>query len=222
MATKKGKLSDLVPDVENANEGNERGQKILEDSLRRYGGGRSILVDKKNRIIAGNKTHAEAGQIGLDKTIVVETKGDELVVVKRLDLDLEKDEKARELAYADNRSAEVGLSWNPKQVMEDVKKGIDLPKVGFTHAEVTKILEQAKDQLENSQDRHGFSDELLEEHQYLVLYFDNSMDWRMAMELFGVDTVEGTDASEGYERTGLGRVIKGAPVLQMLRKDETG
>jgi hypothetical protein len=51
---KQAKLSDLQPDRRNANKGTERGLKALDHSLRQYGAGRSILVDKHGRIIAGN------------------------------------------------------------------------------------------------------------------------------------------------------------------------
>lgn len=50
---KQAKLSDLQPDRRNANKGTERGLKALDHSLRQYGAGRSILVDKHGRIIAG-------------------------------------------------------------------------------------------------------------------------------------------------------------------------
>lgn len=215
---KRGKLKSLIPDGKNANEGTERGQRVLEDSLRRYGAGRSILLDKKGRIIAGNKTHAEAGQMGMENVVVVETDGSELVAVKRMDLDLEEDDKARELAYADNRAGELGLEWNPKQIMDDLKAGVDLPRVGFTHTEITKILERGQAALEDAAERHGFTEEVLEEHQYVVLYFDNSMDWQMAKDVFDLETVNALDSREGYERAGIGRVIKGAGVLELLKK----
>lgn len=215
---KRGKLKTLTPDDHNANEGTERGQRVLEDSLRRYGAGRSILLDKHGKIIAGNKTHAEAGQMGMENVVVVETDGTELVAVKRMDLDLDKDPKARELAYADNRAGELGLAWSPKQVMDDLKSGIDLPKVGFTHTEITKILERGQQSLEDAAERHGFTEEVLEEHQYVVLYFDNSMDWAMAKEVFGLETVNALDSREGYERCGIGRVMKGQEVLEKLRQ----
>ena len=43
-------------DSRNANKGTERGLALLDKSLRQYGAGRSILVDKNGRVIAGNKT----------------------------------------------------------------------------------------------------------------------------------------------------------------------
>lgn len=49
-------VKDLIFDSHNANKGTSRGRGMLEKSLSKYGAGRSILLDKNNRIIAGNKT----------------------------------------------------------------------------------------------------------------------------------------------------------------------
>jgi hypothetical protein len=49
-------VNDLIADDTNANDGTLRGQDLVCKSLQRFGTGRSILVDKNNRIIAGNKT----------------------------------------------------------------------------------------------------------------------------------------------------------------------
>ena len=107
------KLADLIPDKNNANKGTQRGLKALDTSLRQYGAGRSVLIDRKGRIIAGNKTVERAADIGLDDVIVVETDGTKLVAVKRTDLDLEDDGgKARALATYDNRSGQLDLDWD--------------------------------------------------------------------------------------------------------------
>ncbi len=50
------KIDELIPDGKNANKGTEYGQSLIEKSLRKFGAGRSILIDKNNKIIAGNKT----------------------------------------------------------------------------------------------------------------------------------------------------------------------
>ncbi len=119
------KLSDLTPDASNANKGTERGRYALEASLRKYGAGRSILVDRQGRIIAGNKTAETAADVGIDDVIIVQTDGRQLVAVQRTDLDLDSKE-ARELAYADNRVAELDLSFDPEQVLADLGAGVDL------------------------------------------------------------------------------------------------
>ena len=108
---KQGKVHDLIQDDRNLNKGTERGQQLIEKSLRQFGAGRSILVDKNNRIIAGNKTHANAEAAGIDDAVIVETDGKKLVVVKRTDIDLDT-KQGREMALADNASVKVDLDWD--------------------------------------------------------------------------------------------------------------
>lgn len=112
---KKGKISDLIPDDLNFNKGTEYGQTLIEKSLRMYGAGRSILIDKNNKIIAGNKTIENAGQIGLENILIVETDGTQIVAVKRKDVDLDTKE-GRELALADNATGAANLEWNPEML----------------------------------------------------------------------------------------------------------
>ena len=47
-------IDSLIPDNKNFNKGTEFGEHLMDESLRKFGLGRSILIDKNNRIIAGN------------------------------------------------------------------------------------------------------------------------------------------------------------------------
>jgi hypothetical protein len=116
-------LSRLILDEQNANRGTDRGRKMLADSLRKLGAGRSVLVDRQGRVIAGNKTVETARRLGLKQIAVIETDGETLVAVRRQDLDLKTDKRAVELAVADNRVAEIDLDWNPEAL---AALGIDL------------------------------------------------------------------------------------------------
>ena len=122
-------IADLVPDDKNANTGTERGASALEHSLRHYGAGRSVLVDKNNRIIAGNKTIETAASIGMENAVLVETTGDRVVVVRRADIDLDSPE-GRGLAIADNRAGELNLAWN-QEVLAELGAEIDLTPYFF-------------------------------------------------------------------------------------------
>ena len=119
------KLSELVPDPENANKGTERGAYMVRRSLEKLGAGRSVLVDKHGVLIAGNKTTEAAYEMGLEDVIVVPTDGTKLVVVQRTDLDLATDAKAKELAIADNRAGELGLAWDT-EVLQDLQQEVGL------------------------------------------------------------------------------------------------
>jgi len=105
-------IAQVILDEKNANKGTKRGRDLLEESLGKYGAGRSVLVDRNNRVIAGNKTVEAARAAGMKSIAVIETDGSSLVAVRRGDLDLKKDNKARELAIADNRVGELDLAWN--------------------------------------------------------------------------------------------------------------
>lgn len=139
-ANKKLKIADLIPDAHNANKGSERGNQMIEDSLRKYGAGRSILLDKHGRIVAGNKTAENAGAIGLEDVIVVQTDGTKLVAVQRTDLDLEADPRAKELAIADNRAGQVSLEWDAKVLQQLAEAGeVDLRQF-WTEEELEHLL----------------------------------------------------------------------------------
>lgn len=107
----------LVPDNKNFNKGTQFGEHLMDESLRKFGLGRSILLDKNDRIIAGNKTTEKAGELGFEKVVIVETDGSTLVAVKRNDIDLDS-QKGRELALADNATSKANLSWNEEMIMQ--------------------------------------------------------------------------------------------------------
>jgi hypothetical protein len=71
--------------------------------------------------------------------------------------------------------------------LEDIKQTNDIPDIG---------------QIE-------FSEELLLEHNYIVLYFDNPMDWEVAQEVYGLKDVKSKDSSDKTKKIGIGRVING-------------
>ncbi len=130
-STEEIKLSDLIPDSHNANKGTERGRALLEKSLHQFGAGRSILLDKNGRIIAGNKTAETAGEIGIEDVVIVRTKGDKLVAVLREDLDLNDGDAARMMAYADNRVGEVSLDFDAEVLLADMTAGLPLDEFWF-------------------------------------------------------------------------------------------
>ena len=114
-------IEQLVPDDKNFNEGTEYGQHLIEESLRKFGAGRSILLDKNNRIISGNKTTENCANVGLDDVIIVETDGTKLVAVKRTDIDLDS-AQGREMALADNATGKANLCFDTDLIMQEAEK----------------------------------------------------------------------------------------------------
>ncbi len=123
------KLSDYTPDLHNANQGSERGYRVIDNSITEDGVGRSGLVDKNGVVIAGNQTLQVLAANGIEDVIEVETSGQEWVIVKRTDTDLGDDDPnntARRLAYRDNRSQELSLTWSPEQLQADKEAGVQV------------------------------------------------------------------------------------------------
>ena len=131
-------IADLTPDLRNANRGTERGVGMLDHSLRTFGAGRSVVVGKDGGVIAGNKTVERAAELDLPVR-VVETDGNELVVVQRTDMASDS-KAARELAIADNRCSEVGLDWDLEQLAADLEGGLGL-KQFWVEGELEALLE---------------------------------------------------------------------------------
>ena len=134
-------MARITPDPRNANKGTQRGRGLLERSLREYGAGRSVLADRNGVLIAGNKTHEVATELGLPVR-VIETDGHELVVVQRTDLDLTTDKAAVELGIADNRVGEASLEWDVDALAELAAEDIDLSKF-WNKDELSGMLERA-------------------------------------------------------------------------------
>lgn len=126
------KISDLQFDDKNYNRHTQFGMSLIEKSLRNNGAGRSILIDKNNRIIAGNGVVETAGQIGLEDVQVVESDGKKIIAVKRTDIDLDSKE-GREMALADNATASADLEWDMENLAEAVQDyDLELDKWGIT------------------------------------------------------------------------------------------
>lgn len=110
-----GKLTDVLPDDNNANKHSARGMGALEKSLRKRGFFRPTAafgkgVDKPV-MGAGNLTQETAVSIGMDDAIFIYTDGTRPIVHVRTDI-APGSKEAQALAIEDNRVAELSLSWD--------------------------------------------------------------------------------------------------------------
>jgi hypothetical protein len=78
----------------------------------------------------------------------------------------------------------------PKDI-ENIKETKDIPDVGEVE----------------------FSDEMLLEHNYIVLYFNNPFDWEVAKQKYNLKIVRSNDPAEKVQKIGIGRVIDGSKYL---------
>jgi len=133
------KLSEIEPDLLNANRHTERGNVLLRNSMEQFGFAEAGTLDKNNRIIGGNhRTEVSADVLAAEEAIIIEVDGQQPVFIKRADIDLET-EAGRRLSYYLNRSAQVSIDFDPERILADLETGIQLDDL-FREDELKEIL----------------------------------------------------------------------------------
>jgi len=89
----------------------------------------------------------------------------------------------------------------------------DMALTGYTEEELETMLVKESGR---GGGEVAFTQELLEEHNYIVMYFDNPMDWKVAVEKFGLEVVKDLIPRKDQVR-GIGRVLKGAEWLERIK-----
>ena len=117
------KIKDLEQHDKNANEGTEYGDQILERSIEKYKIGKSIVIDKNNKIVAGNHVTGKLAEMGMEEVHIVESEGDIGIAVMRMDIDIDTKE-GQMAAIADNRSSELNLAWNTEMLEKEYGSAI--------------------------------------------------------------------------------------------------
>ena len=144
-------ITQLRHDKKNFNQGTDEGKDMMEKSFKEHGAGRSVLLDKDNNIIAGNKSTSAARKAGIKKVRVIETDGTELIAVKRTDISIDSKE-GREMALLDNRTAQINLSWDEVElasVQADIE-GFDAADFGLDidiEAEQPSMTDKLRDDM---------------------------------------------------------------------------
>ena len=148
---KRAKIEDLIPDDKNFNKGSQYGKSLMNKSLSKFGAGRSVLIDKNNRIIAGNKTAEEFAEIGLENVQIVETDGKTLIAVKRNDIDLDTPQ-GREFALADNQTALKNIVIDAELVEAELSEVVceewGVENFNTSDIDINKFFEESNEQKE--------------------------------------------------------------------------
>lgn len=127
LVTYRRRVADLLADPANLRVHPERNIRAIQAALSEFGQQKPIVVDSKDIVIAGNGTLEAADRLGWEEIDVVVSTLDAL--------------RARAYGIADNRTAEFA-SWDMQALAESLP-AVDvtlLPAVGFTQAEVDKIV----------------------------------------------------------------------------------
>lgn len=208
------RLEDLKPYRSNPRV-NDRAVEVVAQSIQEFGFKNPIIVDANNVIIAGHTRFRASKRLGLE----------EVPVIVASDL---TEEQANAFRIMDNKSSEFA-EWDYEMLIQEINElrssDYDVELTGFTEIEIDDILDTmaedtAKAEAKKETPEQEFTPELLEEHQYVVLYFDNTLDWQVAQTVLGISPKRVIVSSGGVERTGLGRVINGSEVINRLKRGE--
>lgn len=102
--------------AESFNKGSINWMKILVKSISQLGCARSVVADANNTIIVGEKVVKAAHKANVKKIRIIETEGDELIVVKRTDI-LAGTRNAYNISLVDNLSQSKNLIWDVDKIL---------------------------------------------------------------------------------------------------------
>ena len=191
-------IDDLIFAEYNPRQLSDKQYKNLKDSISRFGLVDPIIVnknkDRKNIIIGGHQRIKVARTMGISE-----------VPCLYIDLPYEKE---RELNVRLNKNTG---EWD-FDILANTFDIDELIEFGFEEKELV-----GKDKDEVIEPEIEIGEELFEAHNYILLYFDNELDWQTAQDVFDLKVVERKNkVAKNYKDTGLGRVIKGKDVLKKL------
>jgi len=176
-------------------------------SMVEFGFTNPVLIDKRGTIVAGHGRVEAARSLGLEE-------------VPCIRLEHLTEDQVRAYCLADNKLA-LNAGWNMDTLAAELKGleavGFDMSLTGFSPEELAEIM---GDTIEDTDPEElapevEFSEELLHAHNYVVLYFDNPLDWQVAQEKFGLKEVKDLIPRKG-QPTGIGRVIRGSEWLNRI------
>lgn len=197
-------VSKLIPYDFNNKEHDKEQVKMIANSIKEFGFNQPLVVDGNNIVVVGHWRLLAAKELWLEK----------VPCVKLEDL---RDEQVKKYRILDNKLNES--DWAELNLRKDLDM---LEDMNFGDLELTKedlfpdLFEELGDKEKEEEPEIKFTEELGEENNYIVLFFDDSVDWLQAQSLFGLETVDALDSKEGYRRRGVGRVINGTEFMNKL------
>lgn len=171
----------------------------LKESLRKWGFRSPINITKDGTIIGGHQRVRAARELGWREPIPCKV-DDDLSVreAQKLNLTLNN-------ITGQNDSEKMRIRLNEIKLEKD-----EIKSVGFDHVEIEKFsFDKEKDQPEIE-----FVQELLEKHTYVVLVFDNEVDWLNFVSLYPLPRVKSMRGK--YETTATARVISGPDFINHI------
>jgi len=202
-------VKDLVPNPDNPNRHPDKQIELLSKLIKVHGWRSPITVSNQSgKIVRGHGRYLASLKLGL-KNVPVDYQDYDSYEMELADL------------AADNRIAELSdmgeeLTAALLSKVEEAK--IDIELTGYSYDQFRKLIEKSMGEKEEKPEVE-FTEELHESSNYIVLYFNNDIDWLQALTLFELKTVKALDSKEGYQKMGIGRVLNGSDAIEKLRRN---
>lgn len=201
------KTDELIPFVNNSRTHDELQVNQIAASIKEFGFTNPILLDGEGGVIAGHGRLQAARLLGLEEVPTIRLDGlDEL--------------QKRAYVIADNKLA-LNAGWDSELLQLEIKnlqdKDFDIGLLGFDEKELMQILGEDDDEVVAE---IKFSEELMESHNYVVLYFDNDIDWLSAQTHFNLESVHSKRSNGKPWSKGTGRVVNGGQYLTRLSEND--
>lgn len=198
-------IEKLVPNPKNPNTHPEKQIVLLSKVINNTGWRSPIVVSKRSGFIVRGHGRLEAAYVLECTEVPVDFQSYKNDAEEWADMIA--DNKLTELAEMD-KELEIKL------LKEIEALDYDMDMTGLDAADLEKMMDEKE-----SQEVAGdieFTEELLEEHNYIVLYFDNSIDWLQALSLFDIKNKKALHSKKGFEVIGVGRVLKGSDAINKI------
>ena len=156
------KISDFRPQQRNANRHTQRGLGMLDKSMADNGFIGAMTSAADGEIFDGSaRLETAYDRFGEEvEPIVVDADGTRPIIVRRVDIPSASDPKAKKLAIAANRIAQVDLDWDP-EVLAAVNQEIDIGDLFFENEleDIFKTIEEDLDKEIGKTDPDDIPDE---------------------------------------------------------------
>ena len=203
-------IKELKPYKKNAKKHPKEQVERIANSIKQFGffEHRAVAIDSEDNVVEGHGRILAAKKAGLTQ-------------VPTICLDDMTEEQIKAWRLIENKTAESSYDETliNKEIEELLQSDIDMEAFGFS----VDILVDETIEVEPDV---PFTEILNEENNYIVLKFENKIDWINAMGLLGIKSVRkyptkrGKQDKQWEKRSGVGRVINGVEAMERMKSDE--
>lgn len=203
-------IKELKPYKKNAKKHPKEQVERIANSIKQFGffEHRAVAIDRENNVVEGHGRILAAKKAGLTQ-------------VPTICLDDMTEEQIKAWRLIENKTAESSYDEEliNEEISELLKSDIDMEVFGFS-------IDALEDETIEVEPEVPFTEILNEENNYIVLKFENKIDWLNAMGMFGIEKVKAYPTKKNGKndtlgiRAGVGRVLDGQKALERVTGNE--